>query len=436
MPRVLPFPGLRYDTSVVDDLSNVVCPPYDVISPEEREDLQARSPFNAVHVELPLDGASQPGSRYERAAETLAAWRSAGALREDPRPAYYLHETRFTHRGERRARRDLIAALGVEPWGAGSVLPHEHTFAGPKADRLALMTTTHANVSPVWVLARDQPAPLAEAWQAAATRPPDAEMTIEHEEHRLWVVDDPVSVTAIQDAFAEGGPLYIADGHHRYETALAFKEGAGGGLPGSGSTLAIISSADDPGLVVLPTHRLLRHLPSQATMEEMEARWSNALHTEYFPVWEGGPSEQVDALRDQVEAKGGFAPTFGAYGPDVDLFTLMELRGRTPPQDAMPADRSEAWKSLDVSLLHVLVVDPILRDLDLPREHALAYTRSWHGAFDAVRSGSANVAFFLNATRVEQILAVADAGDRMPEKSTYFYPKPPTGLVIRDLNRP
>ncbi len=425
---------MRFDPTVVGNLASVVCPPYDVIGPLEQARLQAANPRNAVSLELPSDAPGEPGSRYRRAAETLARWQREGALKTDPRPAYYLHETRFTVRGERRRRRDLIAALGLEPWSAGAVLPHERTMAGPKADRLALLESTHANVSPVWVLSRRQPASLAAAWAATENVAPASAFDLDDEEHRLWVVDDPATVADVARDFAEGGPLYIADGHHRYETALAFKDGAGRGLSGSEAALAVVSSVDDPGLLVLPIHRVVRGLPARVSVQEIEARWSPYLHVEHYPVADPARAEQVAALQERVETKGAAAPTFGAYGHATDLFEVLELRGGRPPAEAMPADRSEAWRSLDVSLLHVLVLDPLLAEIDLPREEALSYTRSFEEAFQAVHDGGASIAFFLNPTRVDQILAVAEAGDRMPEKSTYFYPKPPTGLVIRALD--
>src|SRR5919199_3416361 len=170
MPRVLPFAGLRYGAT---ELAELVCPPYDVIDAAEQRELQARSPHNAVHLELPADAPGEPGSRYRRAAETLATWRQAGVLEPDPRPAYYLSETRFTFGDQDYRRRDLLAALGVEPWSTGSVLPHEHTMAGPKADRLELLRATHLNVSPIWVLTPEQPPALQAAWSSVEARPPD-----------------------------------------------------------------------------------------------------------------------------------------------------------------------------------------------------------------------------------------------------------------------
>jgi uncharacterized protein (DUF1015 family) len=385
-------------------------------------------------VELPADAPGQPGSRYQRAAQTLAAWRQEGVLRPDPRPAYYLSETHFAYADQSLRRRDLLAALGLEPWASGAVLPHEHTMAGPKADRLELLRATHVNLSPIWVLARDQSPALAQAWADAESRPPDIAFAWREEEHRVWRVDDPSVTRHIEAEFAASGPLYIADGHHRYETSLAFAAEAGQALPGASAMLAAITWAEDPGLLALPTHRLLSEVDSNLTLEELETRWADVFHTEYYPVWDEAPPEQVDALMRQLASQARVAPTFGVLGlGQHDLFGVLEVRGRSVPPERLPADRSAAWKALDVALLHTLLVDPLIDESGRAREDVLRYTRDPHEAFSAVRDGSARAAFFLNPTPVQQVLAVADARDRMPEKSTYFYPKPPAGLVIRDL---
>jgi uncharacterized protein (DUF1015 family) len=397
--------------------------------------LRALSPNNAVHVELPVDAEGQPCSRYASAAETLARWRSAGVLVPEQRPAFYLSETEYSYGGETLRRRDLLATLSVEPWSNRAVLPHEHTMAGPKADRLELMRATHLNASPIWVLHRDRLTPLDAAWTAAEGRPPTVEFTWRGEQHRVWVVDDQASLADIQAGFERGGPLYIADGHHRYETGLAFKAEAETSVPGAGTILATLTWAEDPGLLALPTHRLLAGLDRGLTLEEAETRWSDAFHVEYYPVWDPAPAEQIDALIQQLASSGRAAPSFGVYGlGHLDLFGILELRGRKPPEGALPAERSDAWKSLDVSLLHTLLVDPLVAETGQPREEVLGYTRDVHEAFAAVRDGRASVVFFLNPTPVGGVLAVADANDRMPEKSTYFHPKPPAGLVMRDLN--
>jgi uncharacterized protein (DUF1015 family) len=434
MPPVLPFAGLRY-AGPGDALERLVCPPFDVISPDEQAQLLHASPHNAVRLELPPDEPDRPGSRYQSAAQNLARWRKDGVLRSDQRAAYYLAETTFVHAGSELRRRDLMAAVGVEPWSARVALPHEHTMAAPKADRLELLGATHLNASPIWLLARQQPAELERAWATAETRMPIVEFTWREERHRLWLVDDDDVVNALRSAFAASEPLYIADGHHRYETSLSFKQSVGGDVAGAGATLASITWADDAGLLALPTHRLLSGLDPSLTLEEAETRWGEVFHVEYYPVWEDAPPDQLDAFIQQLASSGRAGPSFGIFGlGEPDLFGILELRGRKPPANALPAERSEAWKSLDVSLLHTLLIDPLITETGRPREAMLSYTRSPHEAVAHVRAGEADVAFFLNPTPVQSVLAVADAGDLMPEKSTYFHPKPPAGLVMRDLD--
>jgi uncharacterized protein (DUF1015 family) len=283
-------------------------------------------------------------------------------------------------------------------------------------------------------------AALDEAWARAESGDfgePGVEFTWRQERHRVWLVDDPAEVLAIQVGFDASPPLYIADGHHRYETSLAFKNEARASVPGAGATLANLTWAHDPGLLVLPTHRLLSGLNPSLTLEEVETRWSDMFHVEYYPVWEGAPAEQIDALMQQLASSGRAGPSFGVYGfGHLDLFGLLQLRGRRRPELALPFERSGAWKSLDVSLLHTLLVDPLVAETGRPREEVLRYTRNPHEAVDEVRQGRASAALFLNPTPVKSVLEVADAGDLMPEKSTYFYPKPPAGLVMRDLDSP
>jgi len=434
MPPVLPFAGLRYAAPAAQ-LPRLVCPPYDVIGPDEQHALLEASEHNAVRLELPPDEAGRTGSRYERAKAYLAEWRSQGVLRRDAAPTYYLSETTFSFANATYRRRDVLAAVAVEPWSARVALPHEHTMAAPKADRLELMTATHLNASPIWLLAREQPAALIRAWDQAAQTAPTLEFTWRDEQHRVWLIDDQQVVRAIEESFRQSPPLYIADGHHRYETSLAFKTGNGASLPGAGAILATITWAEEDGLLVLPTHRLLGGIDPDLTLEEAETRWGEVFHVEYYPVWEDAPAEQIEAFIQQLASSGRAGPSFGIFGlGQPDLFGILELRGRKPPPNALPTDRSEAWKSLDVSLLHSLLIDPLIADTGRSREEVLRYTRDPHEGVKAVREGSASVAFFLNPTPVQSVLAVADAGDLMPEKSTYFYPKPPAGLVMRELD--
>ena len=435
---MLPFAGLRFAESSSSELDRLVCPPYDVISTDEQAELLAMSPHNAVYLELPPDEAGKPGSRYALAARVLDQWRREGVLRADSRPAYYLSETTYPHAGQSARRRDVIAAAAVAPWSAGSVLPHEHTLPGPKADRLALLRAMHLNSSPIWLLYRDRLPALDELWaklESGETDEPAIDFTWRDERHRVWVIDEPDMVLSIQVGFDASGPLYIADGHHRYETSLAFKHEAGERLPGAGATLAAITWAEDPGLLLLPTHRLLSRLDPALTLEEAETRWSDIFHVEYYPIWDDAPDEQIDALMQQLASSGRAGPSFGVYGlGHLDLFGIFELRGRKAPRHFLEAERSEAWKSLDVSLLHALAIDPLVEETGRPREEVLRYTRNPYEAVAEVRAGRASVAFFLNPPPVKSVLSVADARELMPEKSTYFSPKLPSGLVLRDLN--
>lgn len=428
MPQILPFPALRYDPHRLPDVAQVLCPPYDVINPAEKQAYQAQSSYNAVYIELPDDRPGEPGSRYANAAEILTSWRAQGVLQQDA-PSYYLHATRFSFEGRSHTRCDLIAALGVEPWATGAVLPHEATHAGPKADRLALLRAAHANLSPIWVLHRQPIVSLAAAWEAAQKTAPVLDVTFEGEEHRLWRVDDPAQVGAIHRELASSGPLYIADGHHRYETALNFAQEAGDQIPAAKATLAVVTWADDPGLLVLPTHRLLHGQPR--SLAEVEQTGKGVLASEHVSL-SSSADEAAGTLLAQVLGRGANQAAFGvAAAGSPETGALLTLESPDAAVSKLPADRSDAWRKLDVSLLHAVLLERFIAETGLPREEALSYTRDAAEAMAAVRSGDAAAAFLLNATRVQQVLDVADAHDRMPEKSTFFHPKPPTGLVLR-----
>lgn len=433
MVDVRPFRGLRFDPERVGDLSRVLCPPYDVISPEERAALVEGSPFNLVRVELPR---AEQGDPYAEAARVLAAWRGEGVLVADEAACFYLYEVRFRAGDEEHTRRSLVGALRLEPWEVGQVLPHERTMAGPKQDRLRLMRATRANVSPLWALyGRGSPA-LDEAWEALSTAAPLAEFSLEDRTaHRCWQVDQPELVERIRADFTDQR-LVIADGHHRYETALAYRDerAAEGELPPDHPArfvLAHLSAADDPGLMILPTHRLVRDL-GPLDQAELESELGGDWHAEYFPIWEDVPPEQVKALLEQLHAQGQAERVVGLYGPDTTIFTILILRNKQLMQERAP-ERSEAWRDLEVALLELGLLEPLLEQAGAEREHAIAYERDPYAALQAVRRGQYQLAFLLNATRPEQVMAVVESGERMPEKSTYFYPKLPSGLVLRDL---
>ncbi|MGH2368022.1 MAG: DUF1015 domain-containing protein [Chloroflexota bacterium] len=447
MAEVRPFRGLRFDPSQVD-LSAVVCPPYDVISPTEQQAYHARDAHNIVRVELGLAPTDPrvPGNRYALAADALARWRQEGILVPDGKPAMYLYEQQFSLGDRPLARRGLLVAGRLHDWSEGAVLPHEGTRAGPKEDRLALLRATETNVSPLWLLYDDGDGRVGAAVAAGWEQALDGVAESGGERHTLRVVDEPAALRAVVDAFA-GRPLYIADGHHRYETAQIYRDerrqAAGQADPDAGYEFALmlLVALDDPGLVVLPTHRLVRNLDrSPDEVREALARW---LSLTLLTLPDGDDAAVGSAVERAVAEAGKRSHAFALY--ERGGAWLLRPRDDVDWRALLPGGHSDAWQGLDVAMLDALVIrGPCGISAEGEAAHAdatshapsdkLAYVSNVAGAVTAVRSGEADQAYFLNPTRVEQVCAVAAAGDRMPPKSTYFVPKPVTGLVLHLLD--
>ena len=412
------------------------------MSPAEQEAYHARDPHNVVRVELGLGPADPhvPGNRYESAAAALRAWESEGVLIRDATPSFYLHEQRFSRGGKAYVRRGVIVAGRLHAWDEGQVLPHEGTRQGPKQDRLALLRATNTNVSPLWLLYDDAGGEvgraLARGWEAA----PAVEAECDSETHALRVVSDPEVVRAAVAAI-EARPLYIADGHHRYETAQHYRDErrTADASPDAGHEFAmfLLVALDDPGVVVLPTHRLVRGLDlSGAALREALERW---MTVEPFAA-EGDDAARGAALEERLESERGHV--FGLV--DADGAWLLGPRADRDWKLLLPDGHSAAWRGLDVSVLDAIAIREVCgirAEGEAARSDAtshapsdrLAYVSDYPGAVRAVRTGEAQAAFLLKGTRVEQVCAVAEARDRMPPKSTFFWPKPMTGLVMHPL---
>jgi uncharacterized protein (DUF1015 family) len=447
MAAVRPFAGLRFASSAAPDVGLVLCPPYDVINAADDRRLRERHPFNVVRLELTTASvAGGPDDRYEEAASTLRAWRDRGILVREPAPAFYLHEATFPHAGGQATRRELIAAVGLEPWERRVVLPHERTYPRAKADRLRLLAATETNLSPILVffergraahagVAGSEPDAVEAAWARTSTRAPDAAGTdADGVDHRLWVLSDAALVAGLRTSFADR-PLFIADGHHRYETALNYLEDrrqqAGGELPADHPARFVMMhliAADDPGLVILPLHRLVKGASRQdiaALVERLRGDFE-------VEIREAPDDDRLDAVLAELRVRGERGQAVALVTAGSQLVLLTRPAG-APPPSAIPGDRDPSWQALDVVLVDFTIVRPLLAAGGLHAEDAIAYTRDARDAVDQVRSGAADLAVIVNPTRVEQVAAVALAGERMPEKSTYFYPKAPTGLVLRPL---
>jgi len=407
---VAPFQGERY--AAVDRLSVLIAPPYDVIDQAERARYAGADRDNIVHVMLPEAPPGKPeDDRYGVAAERLAAWRRAGVLRRDARPALYVLAQDFTlPTGERLTRRGVFAAVAAEGYEPRRIRPHEKTHAGPKADRLALMRATATNIESIFLLAPDSDRSLANAVAAVAQGNPDATAELNGVGIRLWMVRDPSRFPL------PPSPLYIADGHHRYETASAYALEN----PSADRVLALIVSAQDSGLAVLPTHRVI--FGTGRDVERMLPRWR-----EWFEV------QPLAADRDPVAALAsiGHDRTACLVADRSQILALLLKPGALP--DRLPSlAQSTAVRDLDVAQIESLVVKEVLgAGMSTP---IVRYVADANEALGMVRHGGAAVAVLLNPTKVEQVFAVADAGDVMPPKSTYFVPKVPSGLVLRPLS--
>ena len=428
MVTVQPFAGLRYDAGQVGGLARVLAPPYDVVTPAEREALERRSPYNIIHVELPAGG----GDRYERDVALLGRWRLGGALLQDAAPALYLLEERFDQAGRVRRRLGLLAAVPVLPWSSGAVLPHEHTMPGPKLDRLRLLQACRTNTSPIFLM-HDDPggrirellARATEAAPAATARLGPGDIPHAAAEHRLWVLDDAHRLADLAAAFG-AAQAYIADGHHRYETALTYRAQQRAAHPANpdgpwDAALMFLVAVDDPGLVALPTHRLLRDL-DPARLAALPSALAGLYDLERLP-----PALPLPAALDRLaEAGNGALLIAGLPGG----LTLARPRGDLAAR--LPSERSAAWRSLDVSALHALVLEPLLGlgEEEIRGERHAQYTRDAAEALGAGARGAAQLAVLLNPTPPQQVCAVARARDRMPQKSTFFYPKPLTGWAL------
>jgi uncharacterized protein (DUF1015 family) len=424
MADVRPLRGIRFNPGVVH-LGGVLAPPYDVIDDAQREELYGRDLRNVVRIDYGREADDDiPGvrDRYTRAAEHLRSWLNLGVLVRDPAPSFYVTEHRFRGPdGADRVRRGLIARVRAAAWEDSDLRPHEHTLRGPKEDRLALMRATATQTSPVFALgpgAAEIGAALAEVTAAPAAAGGRTDGEIASEKHLLWVVDDPARVGAIHDALRDAR-LYVADGHHRYETAAAYaaERAAAGDGPDADSQFALVylSDADDPGISLLPTHRLLK--PRAGVAFSLDDLWMRL-----DDGWDVEPSADLATAGEAAAAQRGERHAFAVRARDGSAVLSRPRRSTASPREA-----------LDVVVLQDQVLAPAGADETAIRDGALAYTRSLPEVDRAVATAEAVLGFVVNPATTAEMIAVADAGEVMPQKSTYFYPKAPTGLVLSPL---
>ena len=431
MPEIRPFRAVRYDLAKVGALSAVVAPPYDVIGPDLQNALYDASPYNIIRMELNRDEAGDaPGrDRYGRAAEFLKDWRRQGILAEDPHPALYVYHQTFTVDGKSFTRKGFLARVRLEPFGGGRIFPHEQTLAGPKADRLSLYHATGTNLSPIFGLYPDPENVVLRAVEAGIRDRTPLEVT-DHlgVVNRLWPVIDAEAHTVASGLISDR-PAFIADGHHRYETSLAYRDerAAAGLLSGpddpANFCLMMLVSMSDPGLLILPTHRLVSGFP-HLTMDVVRERLDAEFAVEEMGRGEAGARAAWEAIE-----MGGDQDMLG-FGTPADARWVTARLRTDATMDAIVPEHSPEWRSLGVSILHELVLQKLLADLGTA---SCRYVHQLDEVLAETEKPGCDLACLVPPAAMSDVESIASNLEKMPPKSTYFYPKLLTGLVLNPI---
>lgn len=424
MAVIKPFCALRF-TKKAGDIRRLVCPPYDIVSEEERVGYIRENPHNIIRLELPREGANP----YETAGKTLRDWLDGGILAPDEKPSLYIYEEEFSLNGAANRVKGFTCRVRLEEFDKGVVLPHEETLSKAKADRFELMRATGCNFSAIYSLYFDESGEAYNIIDSLSQAAPDIELTDKGGvTHRLWIIPDSPETNRLCGLMADK-KLYIADGHHRYETALNYRnhlrdngEEIGEEHPANHIMMHLVNM-ENTGLAVFPTHRIMRGLERFDPQKLLESCG------QYFELSDCEP----DTISAELEAhmredRKAFALYYNKAAKLLVLKDGEVMRGLLP-------EKSGAYRSLDVSVLHTLVLERLLGvdKENMANQKNLVYTRDAAEAMRAVDSGEADCAFIINPTKVSQIAAVAGSGEKMPQKSTYFYPKLITGLAINPL---
>ena len=434
MAEIRPFRGIRYSQEIVRDLASVICPPYDVVGEEQRSGYEARSVYNAIHLECPApmvatEAGQHSRDRYRRAASTFRQWLREGILGIEPRAAFYLHDHYFTHLGKRRRRRGLIACVRLQPWYDG-IYPHEETLCKAKSERLELMRACRANFSPLLALYQDVEGKIAGILSQASRERPVVELSESSERDVVWVITEGTLAAQISELMA-GQSVYIADGHHRYETALTYEmeraasslaEEEASQVQGFNYVMMTLVDFSDPGVLVFPVHRLVYGVET-SLLAGLENRLKDVFVLEYVPLTGSLGDSVTSGMPDDVVA--------GILGLRPGCLVVMRSRQDVSLEDLMPQSRSQVYRDFNVSVVDDLVLGGMLglaRDSD-----SVVYSGDTCEVCERIKDGRQPLAFLFGAPQLKMLKAIAEARDRVPRKSTYFWPKLPTGLVMNSL---
>ena len=430
MAKVTPFRGWRYNPAMVDDMAAVLCPPYDLITPHIQQALMERHPLNVIHLEAGegLDWSADPAGRYAETAGRFEQWLRDGVLQQDAEPGYYLLRHGFTLGGRERSRLGLIACVGLEDYETRQVLPHEFTEAPAIRDRVTLMESVSANISPIMSLYRDADDELGPVFRRVMGHAPEVDAQDEYGSHTtMWRISNGDDVYAISRFFANR-PVFLADGHHRYEASRQYKnarhaKGADAPSLAHNYVMMTLISFDDPSLVVLPYHRNLSGLSAEQ-LARVQSRLSEVFDAEPAPIrhsrFRGNPAAELVEL---VEERGRTGRVMAALTPEGAQ--LLTLRPTAIGDDWGAMAVSEAW------VLEEKILRPELGDRTL--EH-LGFLHDHDEAAEGVANGSLQMAFLMKPFPMDAFEDIVGQGQRLPRKSTFFYPKLPTGLVINRID--
>ena len=438
MAKIMPFKGFRYHTDKIKDIAHVVCPPYDIISPEAQERYYQLHDHNMIRVELGKDLPEDTPSnnRYTRAAAYLADWQRQGFLIQNQVPSLYLYMMSYLHPQEGpKTLKGFLTLVQLEDPETSRILPHEWTFPKAKHDRLQLLRACHANTSPVFSLYSDPDNQVMARLEKSVNgaKPHNSFVGEDEIQHRLWIVSDPGVQRAVAEQLKDQ-PLFIADGHHRYETALNFRNEMRVGSPDSPKpydrVLMFLTGMNDPGISLMPIHRVILN-PLPCDVRTLQERLRKTFEIIPLPFTERNEPEIRRQLFQEMRRSGSTKTVFGMYSQGEQGYQLLILKEDARPASA-PSRPGRPVDRLDVAIFQRCVLQEALgmEDVAAKKEGLIQFIKDEDAAIRAVRSGTAGAAFFLNATRVDQVREVVMSGDRMPQKSTYFYPKPLTGLVL------
>jgi len=438
--EVRPFQGVRYDQNSVKDLPRVLCSPSDTLSPQKRSQLYRRDKHNFVRLDAaclwptclePVDNSYEP-TKWQKARVTMEDWLSRGILQVDQIPAIYLHNHYFTYRGKECLRRGIVAAVRLEEWGSRTIRRHEGILPELKQSRLCQVKYMKANTSPLYALFRDAGGRIYSLLSEGGLGEPIISVDCGADgRHRVWAITDSRLVEQICQELA-AKPLYLADGHHRYEAALAFRDENRASNPAISQdapfnyVMMELSSTADSGLIVYPFHRLIRGVP-ETVLSDLPGRFGSFFDVEEWAVDTPEAWQRVDGLLDGADRD---SVVMALFGLTRDKLFVLRVGDFSAADRAMPDSRSEVYRRLDVSIADHIIVDKLLQVPDGEREKRLGFTNERADAVRRVLEGEYQMALLLRPTKTEQVINIADAGETMPEKSTCFYPKSPTGFVF------